>query len=208
VDADGAAMGDFVPVVDIVNPGDGAIVSGTAVTIEVSASDDIGVNKVEYCIGYQVMTYNESTDCWEATWDSTGVADGEHTITAKATNTIGSTSTDSITVNVDNTPNTMHIDSIVMSTETRGKNIKAIATVKIVDATGGSVEGATVSGQWSNLTSDSDAGATDANGNVALKSDRVRDASGTFTFTVTNVTKDGWDYAWVENIIDSGNISV
>jgi hypothetical protein len=85
-----------------------------------------------------------------------------------------------------------------MSKETRGKNTKAIATVKIVDATG-SVEGATVSGHWSGLTEDIDEGATDANGNVALKSDRVKDDT---------VTKDGWVYAWEENIVDSGSISV
>ena len=157
VDADEAAMGDLVPVVDIVNPGDGAIVSGTAVTIEVSASDDIGVNKVEYCIdsgGYKPMDYNLATDCWEATWDSTSVEDGEHTITATATNTIEQTSTDSIIVNVDNLPNpTMHIDSIETSKETRGKTTKAIATVTIRDSTYNPVEGATVSGQWSGLTS-------------------------------------------------------
>jgi subtilisin family serine protease len=212
VDADGAALGDLVPVVDIVNPADKSTVSGTEVTIEVSASDDNGVTKVEYSIdsgAYPAMTYNSDTVYWEATWDSTGVEDGAHTITARATDTIGQTSTDSITVYVDNTPNpTMHIASIVMSKETRGKNTKAIATVTIVDATGGSVEGATVSGQWSELTSDSDVGVTDANGNVALKSDRVKDASGTFTFTVDNVAKAGLDYDPEENVVASGSIPV
>ena len=212
VDADEAALGDLIPVVYIENPADESTVSGTEVTIEVSASDDIGVDKVEYCIDsgdYQVMSYNEITDYWEATWDSTNVEDGAHTITATATNTIEQTSTDSIIVNVDNMPNpTMHIDSIVMSKETRGKNTKAIATVTIRDSTDNPVEGATVSGQWSGLTSDSDAGATDANGNVALKSDRVKATSGTFTFTVTNVTKEGWEYAWEENVVDSGSIEI
>jgi hypothetical protein len=213
VDADEAALGDLVPVVDIVNPGDGAIVSGTAVTIEVSASDDNGVTTVEYCIdsgGYKPMDYNLATDCWEATWDSTSEEDGEHAITATATNTIEQTSTDSINVYVDNTPNpTMHIDSIEMSKETRGKNTKAIATVTIRDSTDNPVEGATVSGQWSGLTSDSDAGATDVNGDVALKSDRVKDPSGEpFTFTVDTVTKEGWDYAREENVVDSGSTLV
>jgi subtilisin family serine protease len=214
VDADEAALGDLIPVVYIENPADESTVSGTEVTIGVSASDDNGVVEVKYCIdnsgGYKPMDYNLATACWEATWDITGVEDGEHTITATATNIIGQTSTDSITVYVDNTPNpTMHIDSIVMSKETRGKNTKAIATVKIVDATG-SVEGATVSGQWSGLTSDRDAGATDANGNVALKSDRVKATSGTFTFTVDTVTKDGWDYDPEANGVDppSGSIPV
>ena len=197
VDADEAALGDLVPVVDIENPADESTVSGTAVTIEVSASDDIGVDKVEYCIvsgGSQSMAYNSGTGYWEATWDSTSVTDGIRTITATATNTIGQTSTDSITVEVDNTPNTMYIDSIEMSKETRGKNTNAIATVTIRDSTDNPVEGATVSGYWSGLTSDSDAGATDVNGEVALKSDRVKDASGTFTFTVNDVIKEGWTY--------------
>jgi subtilisin family serine protease len=202
VDADEAAMGDLVPVVYIEKPADGDIVFGTGVTIEVSASDDNGVNKVEYCIDsgdYQTMS-DLGTGYWEATWDITSVEDGAYTITAKATDNIGQTSTDLITVNVDNTPNpTMHIDSIVMSKETRGKNTKAIATVTIWDSTDNPVEGATVSGQWSGLTSDSDAGATDASGNVALKSDRVKDASGTFTFTVDTVKKDGWTYEPSEN---------
>jgi hypothetical protein len=213
VDADEAALGDLIPVVYIENPADGAIVSGTAVTIEVSASDDNEVNKVEYCIdggGYQLMDYNSVTDYWEATWDITGVEDGAYTITATATDNIGQTSTDLITVNVDNTPNTMHIDSIEMSKETRGKNTKAIATVKIVDADNSPVEGARVSGYWSILTTDSDAGATDANGEVALKSDRVKDASGgTFTFTVDNVAKDdGWDYDPEANEDTSDSITV
>nr|QNO57624.1 hypothetical protein LCMFKOLL_00020 [Methanosarcinales archaeon ANME-1 ERB7] len=211
VDADEAALGELVSVVYIENPADGDIVSGTAVTIEVSASDDNSVVEVKYCIdggGYQLMDYNSDTDYWEATWDSTGVEDGAYTITATATDNIGQTSTDSISVDVDNMPDpTMHIARIEMSTETRGKNTKAIATVKIVDATG-SVEGATVSGHWSGLTEDIDEGATDASGNVALKSDRVKDASGTFTFTVDNVIKDGLDYDPEENPVDPGSIPV
>jgi len=107
VDADEAAPqpSDSPPVVDIVNPANDSTVSGTEVIIEASASDDMGVDKVEYCIDsgdYQAMTYNSSTGYWEATWNSTAVADGSHTITAKATDTIGQISTDSITVNVDN----------------------------------------------------------------------------------------------------------
>ena len=208
VDADEAALGDLIPVVYIENPADESTVSGTEVTIEVSASDDNSVVEVKYCIDsevYQTMS-DLGTGYWEAIWDITGVEDGAYTITAKATDTIGQTSTDSITVYVDNMPNpTMHIDSIVMSTKTAGKNTNAIATVKIVDADNSPVEGATVSGQWSGLTSDSDAGATDANGDVALKSDRVKDASGTFMFTVDTVTKDGWSYNPSANVITNNS---
>jgi subtilisin family serine protease len=65
VDADEAALGDLVPVVDIVNPADESTVSGTEVTIEVSASDDNEVTTVEYCIDdgdFQFMAYNSVTE--------------------------------------------------------------------------------------------------------------------------------------------------
>jgi subtilisin len=215
VDADEAApQPSGVPlVINIVNPADESTVSGTEVTIEVNASDDIEVDKVEYSIdsgAYQVMTYNSSTGYWywETTWDSTGVADGPHTITAKATDTIGQTSIDTITVNVDNTANFMHIASINMSTKTAGVNTNAIATVTIADANGSPVEGAAVSGHWSGLTSDSGAGATDAYGRVALESNKVKDASGTFTFTVDDMVLDGWEYDANANKKTSDSIAV
>jgi subtilisin family serine protease len=79
---------------------------------------------------------------------------------------------------LDTTPDTesdtMHITSISMSTETRrlGRNIfhHATATVRIVDALGNNVEGATVSGHWSGAASDIDTGITGASGQVALNS--------------------------------------
>ena len=92
--------------------------------------------------------------------------------------------------------NTMHVASIDMSLKTAGPNTNAIALVTIVDATDAPVGGATVEGHWSNATSDTDSGTTDASGQVSLNSDKVKNApSGTnFTFTVDNVVKDGWTW--------------
>jgi subtilisin family serine protease len=94
--------------------------------------------------------------------------------------------------------NTMHVASIVMSTteyKDKGWFTYATATVKIVDADGGKpVKNATVSGRWTGLTDDSDSDSTDSNGEVALDSDSVKNAHGTFTFTVTGVERDGWIY--------------
>jgi len=105
VDAEAAATPpDTPPTVSIVNPADGTTVAGS-VLIQVSASDDKGVSSVEYSIDdgtYNAMTYNSTSGYWEATWDSTTVADGSHAITARATDTISQMATDSITVTVDN----------------------------------------------------------------------------------------------------------
>jgi uncharacterized caspase-like protein len=103
----------------------------------------------------------------------------------------------------------MHVDSIKMSLKARGINVNAIATVTIVDSSNKPVEGATVSGTWSGVTTDTDSGITDGMGQVSLKSDKVRNpAVGiTFTFTVGDVTKDGWTYD-LESSVTSGSIRV
>ena len=105
----------------------------------------------------------------------------------------------------------MHVASIVMSTtkyKAKGWFTYATATVKIVDANGDLVNDAKVSGRWSGLTDASDSGLTDVTGQVALKSDSVKNAHGTFTFTVTGVERDGWIYNSKANEKTSDSITV
>ncbi|MHC4693152.1 MAG: S8 family serine peptidase, partial [Planctomycetota bacterium] len=78
----------------------------------------------------------------------------------------------------------------------------------VVDAGGVPVEGATVSGHWSGLTSDSDSGITLADGTVSLSSNKLKNPSGTFTFTVDNITKSGWTYDSGANVETSDSITV
>jgi hypothetical protein len=102
----------------------------------------------------------------------------------------------------------LHVADIAMSTRARGPNVNAIATVTVVDAGGVPVEGATVSGHWSGLTSDSDSGITVADGTVSLSSNKLKNPSGTFTFTVDNITKAGWTYDSAANVETSDSITV
>jgi hypothetical protein len=89
----------------------------------------------------------------------------------------------------------VYVDNIAMTTSTAGgSRTEARATVTILDDAGAVVSGASVSGQWSGLTSDSDTGTTDGSGNVTLASSKVRNANGTYTFTVTGVTASGMTY--------------
>ena len=80
--------------------------------------------------------------------------------------------------------------------------------MKIVNGSGVAVAGATVSGHWSGLTQDLDSGVTDSNGSVTLNSDTVnKSASGTFTFTVDDVTLPAWQYDPAANVKTSNSIS-
>ena len=113
------------------------------------------------------------------------------------------------TVTVVASANSMHVASINMSFKTAGPNKNAIALVTIVDADGAPIGGATVEGHWSDATDDTDSGLTDANGEVALNSDKVRNApSGTvFTFTVDDVSLTEWAYNQTANVETSKSIS-
>ena len=100
----------------------------------------------------------------------------------------------------------MHVDGIEVSLEQKGVWTNAAAAVHIVDAAGDPVAGATVSGHWTGSTTDEDTGTTDENGITILRSDRTRDTSGTFTFVVDDVSKDGWTYNPEGNVESSDSI--
>ncbi|UYP43736.1 hypothetical protein NEF87_000021 [Candidatus Lokiarchaeum ossiferum] len=87
---------DAKPVCSIVSPTNGEAVEGI-VSIVVSATDDNGV--IEVVITVDGVTIIGTT----YDWDTTGLADGSYSILATATDTIGQTTTDSITVNIGNT---------------------------------------------------------------------------------------------------------
>ena len=110
VDAEKAAGGavsppptaDNPPSVDITAPTQGSTVSGTFV-VSASAGDDKGVAQVEFLVdGVRIGLDTQSTGGWSASWNTSATADGQHTVTAKATDTAGQTSSDTVTVTVGN----------------------------------------------------------------------------------------------------------
>jgi len=119
----------------------------------------------------------------------------------------GDTKSVMLEVTTEATSDTMHVFSIDMEFKIAGINVNAIATVTIVDGSSVPVEGATVSGTWSGETNDSDSGVTDASGQVSLQSSKVKNPSDgtTFTFTVDDVTKDG--YTLLTDVRESNDIT-
>ncbi len=121
------------PSVTITNPGNGDTVSGT-ITINVVASDNIGVSKVDlYKDGDYYAT--DISEPYSFQWDTSDDYNGEHILTAKAhdaSNNIGVS--DSVTVNVaneigDNIPPIVSITNpIDGSTVLRNVKISATAS--------------------------------------------------------------------------------
>ncbi|MEI8328052.1 MAG: 6-bladed beta-propeller [Candidatus Taylorbacteria bacterium] len=111
------------PTVNVTVPSGGATVSGSAVTLTSTATDDVGVVGVQFKldsttdIGSEV-TSTSSPNTYTTTWDSTAITSyGSHTLYAVARDAAGNHSTSTVTVNVDNVAPT--IVSAVYNSDTQ-----------------------------------------------------------------------------------------
>lgn len=137
----------------------------------------------------------------------TYAAAGTYTVNLTVTDDDGATGTTSKSVTVSSGSTTMYVYDIAMTGKKVGTNRYAIAVVTIRDTAGNPVNGATVSGAWSGATTGSVSGTTGTNGTVSFQSASIK-KSGTFIFTVTNVTKSGFTYNPSLNIETSDSVTV
>lgn len=201
---------DNYPSVSINAPLDGQTVSGT-VLIRATATDDKGIAALTYSIdgGTATAMTDMGNNTYEAYWNSTGVANGNHTITVQATDTASQSTTAQSQVSVNNIVQLKtYVKKIDLSLVRKGGRIQAVANIYVVDNAGQAVSSAVVYTHWSGLTSDSDITGTDRTGAAkSIKSDTARAASGTFRITVDNITKAGYVYTPALNLETSDEIS-
>ena len=99
---EGGTVVDADPTVAITSPSDGDTVSGS-IDVTGASSDDNSVTDVDVSVdGGAFSSASGGVSSWSWSLDTTGLADGSHTITARATDTGGNTAEDSVTVTVDN----------------------------------------------------------------------------------------------------------
>ncbi|MBE0609218.1 MAG: S8 family serine peptidase [Dehalococcoidia bacterium] len=90
------------PSVSVTSPGDGSTVAST-VTVSASASDNVGVTKVEFWLDGQLKATDTSSP-YAFALDSTTVADGAHSWTALAFDAAGNVASASVSFTVSNAP--------------------------------------------------------------------------------------------------------
>ena len=179
-----------------------------------------------------VMIYIDSvflTNTSQNSYNLTGLEQGTvHTIGTRTVDTSGninptlindSATTDTLSESTDpvvtppepSTPVVMYIGELSLEQQSKvaGKNTFgwAVATLKVVDASGNVVLGANVAGSWSGLTAASVSGTTDANGVVVFTSAQVKKPMETLTFTVTGITCDGYTYDPTQNACSSKSVT-
>jgi hypothetical protein len=108
----GGVTGDTTdPNVAITSPANNSTVSGT-VTIQVTATDNVGVVKVEFYIDMNKVGEDTSPP-YEYNWNTTSYTNGTHIIQATATDNAGNIGASAIvTVNINNAPRAVLIDDI------------------------------------------------------------------------------------------------
>jgi serine protease len=201
-DTAAVTVDNTLPVVNVVGPAEGATVSGT-ITIKAGVMEN-NIDEVEYQIDggtFAPMTYNAGSGYWEAKWNSTTVANNNHTVTVRATDQVGNTGSDTNNFKVNNPVAPTAYVSINMSKQSSGLwRATSAVGIRANNASGLPVSGATVTGSWSGLYQANVTGVTDRNGQVSFRTPWLS-KSGTVTFTATKVVKNNQTY------LLSGNVS-
>jgi hypothetical protein len=100
----GATVDTTPPTVAMTAPANGATVSGSAVALSASASDNVAVSSVQFLVDGSPIGAPVTQAPYTLNWDSASVANGSHTLSARAVDTAGNATTSAaVTVTVSNT---------------------------------------------------------------------------------------------------------
>jgi hypothetical protein len=92
--ASGSGTPDTVaPTSAMSTPAAGAIVSGSAVTVSATASDNVGVAGVQFKLDGVNLGAEDTSSPYSIVWNTTGAANGSHTLTAVARDAAGNVTT-------------------------------------------------------------------------------------------------------------------
>lgn len=132
-------------------------------------------------------------------------AAGTYTATLVVIDNTGLSGSTTVLINVQSN-NKVFVAAISMSVTKGGAGYQATAVVTVKDQTGAVKSGATVSGNWSGLTTGAASATTNTSGLASFKSLRSK-SRGTFTFTVSSITLGGYTYDAASNLQTSASIN-
>jgi hypothetical protein len=136
----GKTLDTTAPIVSISSPSSGASVSGT-VNISGTATDNMGLSKVEVCFNGGIWRAATGTSTWSYSWDSTAWINGSNTITARAIDTQNNISITQVPANVNNGAVTSTMYEMTAS-KSQDDGYWLIYTLHITNKSSGTLSGA------------------------------------------------------------------
>ncbi len=115
------------PAVEIYSLGSNGFASGDAYPLSAGASDDDGIESVEFYVD-DVYVGTDTTGPFSLDWNSTAVADGPYALTVLAADVDGALSSQSLPFSVDNTPPGATLTAPVRGSYLRGAVMLAAAS--------------------------------------------------------------------------------
>ena len=184
------------PTVSLTAPTGGATLSGTVPLTATAGDAGSGIAKVDFLVdGKVVATATTGGPSYSVNWNTTTTANGTHTVTARATDRAGNTTTTptGVSVTVKNSGPVLQISSMVLYGQVGTFNWRAWAVVTVVDQNGNPVSGATVTFAFSGGATATRTCKTGSNGSCSTSGNKVSiPLSNTSVFVqTTNVTKSG-----------------
>src|SRR2546426_344844 len=118
------------PTVSITAPASGATVSGTT-SVTASASDNVGVVGVQFMRDGVALGAEDTSAPYSVSWNTTGVANGSHTVSAVARDAAGNPRTSAtVTVTVSNgPPPDTTAPSVSITSPANGQTVKGTVSV-------------------------------------------------------------------------------
>jgi hypothetical protein len=116
------------PAVSVSSPASGAIVSAT-VTVAATASDNVGISGVQFLLDGAPLGAEDVTSPYSTSWTTTAVADGSHTLSARARDAAGNLGTAAnVVVTVTNVPDSI-APSVSVAAPAPGATLSGSATI-------------------------------------------------------------------------------
>src|SRR5439155_577924 len=194
------------PTVSLTAPANGAAVSGAAVTISATASDNGGVAGVQFKLDGVNLGAEDSVAPYSVTWNTTLATPGTHSLTAVARDAVGNTATSAaVGVTVDNTP---PLISTVSATATDNVGVVGVQFQLDGANVGAEVTAAPYTLSWNTATASNGlhtltAVARDAVGNTATAAAVSVSVGSTSplisTVSASNVSSSGATITWTTN---------
>ncbi len=183
------------PVVAIVTPANGANISGI-VSVSAQATDNVGVEILEIgywnqYLGQDIILGSAATGNLAVNWDTRGLTPATYTVWAVATDGVRNWKRAEISVNVASPAASLKVSSIALSGRVQSSKATITGTVYVKNAAGAAVRNASVSVLWTlpGGTTRTSTSVTDSAGRAQFS---VSGARGTYTLTVTSVSKSGY----------------